>query len=81
VTAIISEIDFHQLDLNILHWLVPGMVREKLNCIFKSLPKNIRTQLFPLTDTVTEFLTQYKTHNHLFQSISDFVLKKRKSLI
>jgi ATP-dependent helicase HrpA len=78
VTAVISEIDFHQLDLNIMQWLVPGMIREKLNCIFKSLPKNIRTQLFPLTDTVTEFLTQYKTHNHLFQSISDFVLKKTK---
>ena len=78
VTAVISEIDFHQLDLNIMQWLVPGMIREKLNCIFKSLPKNIRTQLFPLTDTVTEFLTQYKTHHHLFQSISDFVLKKTK---
>ena len=78
VTAIISEIDFHQLDLNILQWLVPGMIREKMNCIFKSLPKNIRTQLFPLTDTVTEFLTQYKTHHHLFQSISDFILKKTK---
>jgi len=78
VTAVISEIDFHQLDLNILQWLVPGMIREKLNCIFKSLPKNIRTQLFPLTDTVTEFLTQYKTHHHLFQSISDFILKKTK---
>jgi ATP-dependent helicase HrpA len=78
VTAVISEIDFHQLDLNIMQWLVPGMIREKLNCIFKSLPKNIRTQLFPLTDTVTEFLTQYKSHHHLFQSISDFVLKKTK---
>jgi ATP-dependent helicase HrpA len=61
-----------------MQWLVPGMIREKLNCIFKSLPKNIRTQLFPLTDTVTEFLTQYKTHHHLFQSISDFVLNKTK---
>jgi ATP-dependent helicase HrpA len=78
VTAVISEIDFHQLDLNIMQWLVPGMIREKLNCIFKSLPKNIRTQLFPLTDTVTEFLTQYKTHHHLFQSISSFVLNKTK---
>jgi ATP-dependent helicase HrpA len=78
VTAVISEIDFHQLDLNIMQWLVPGMIREKLNCIFKSLPKNIRTQLFPLSDTVTEFLTQYKNHHHLFQSISDFVLKKTK---
>jgi ATP-dependent helicase HrpA len=78
VTAVISEIDFHQLDLNILQWLVPGMIREKLNCIFKSLPKNIRIQLLPLTDTVTEFLTEYKTHEHLFQSISQFILKKTK---
>jgi ATP-dependent helicase HrpA len=78
VTAIISEIDFHQLDLQSLQWLVPGMIREKLNCIFKSLPKHIRTQLLPLADSVTEFLTQYKTHHHLFQSISDFILKKTK---
>jgi ATP-dependent helicase HrpA len=42
------------------------------------LPKNSRTPLFPLTDTVTEFLIQYKTHHHFFQSISDFVLKKTK---
>jgi ATP-dependent helicase HrpA len=78
VTAIISEIDFHQLDLQSLQWLVPGMIREKLNCIFKSLPKHIRTQLLPLADSVTEFLTQYKTHQHLFQSISDFIYKKTK---
>ena len=78
VTAVISEIDFHQLDLQSLQWLVPGMIREKLNCIFKSLPKHIRTQLLPLADSVTEFLTHYKTHHHLFQSISDFILKKTK---
>lgn len=78
VTAMISEIDFHQLDLNRLQWLVPGMIREKLNCIFKSLPKHIRIQLLPLADSVTEFLTQYKTYHHLFQSISDFILKKTK---
>ena len=78
VTAMISEIDFHQLDLNRLQWLVPGMIREKLNCIFKSLPKHIRTQLLPLADSVTEFLTQYQTYHHLFQSISDFILKKTK---
>jgi len=78
VTAIISEIDFHQLDLNRLQWLVPGMIREKLNCIFKSLPKHLRTQLLPLADSVTEFLTQYQTYHHLFQSISDFILKKTK---
>ena len=78
VTAVISEIDFHQLDLDILQWLVPGMIREKLNCIFKSLPKHIRIPLLPLSDTVTAFLTQYKTHHHLFQSISDFILKKTK---
>jgi ATP-dependent helicase HrpA len=78
VTAMISEIDFHQLDLNRLQWLVPGMIREKLNCIFKSLPKHIRIQLLPLADSVTEFLTQYKTYHHLFQSISDFIFKKTK---
>jgi len=78
VTAMISEIDFHQLDLNRLQWLVPGMIREKLNCIFKSLPKHLRIQLLPLADSVTEFLTQYKTYHHLFQSISDFILKKTK---
>ena len=78
VTASISEIDFHQLDLKILQWLVPGMIREKLNCIFKSLPKPIRTKLLPLSDTVTEFLTLYTKENPLYKALSDFILKKTK---
>ena len=78
VTVVISEIDFHQLNLQGLQWLVPGMIREKLNCIFKSLPKNIRTQLFPLTDSVTEFLTHYKVSDHLLQSITHFIFNKTK---
>ena len=38
-----------------LEWLVPGMIREKVATLIKSLPKTIRTQLGPVQQVVTEF--------------------------
>jgi ATP-dependent helicase HrpA len=39
-------------------WLVPGLVREKVAHAFKSLPKQIRRQLLPLSEHVTPFLEE-----------------------
>ncbi len=38
-------------------WLVPGLIREKLTLLLKSLPKDKRRPLIPLPDTVTAFLS------------------------
>jgi ATP-dependent helicase HrpA len=49
----------NQLDKAVLSWLVPGMIREKVTHILKSLPKSWRNRLQPLPPVVTEFLSQH----------------------
>jgi ATP-dependent helicase HrpA len=44
----INEADFD--------WLVPGLIREKLTLLLKSLPKSRRRQLVPIPETVSGFL-------------------------
>jgi ATP-dependent helicase HrpA len=46
----------NQLDDARLSWLVPGMVREKVNWYLKALPKALRNRLIPLPEFVTAFL-------------------------
>ena len=38
-------------------WLVPGMIREKLQAMIKGLPKQIRRTCVPVPDFVTKFLS------------------------
>ncbi|MDO5640261.1 MAG: DUF3418 domain-containing protein [Neisseria sp.] len=39
-----------------LEWLVPGMIREKLQLLIKALPKQIRRLCVPVPDFITRFL-------------------------
>lgn len=39
-----------------LEWLVPGMIREKLQLLIKALPKQIRRICVPVPDFITAFL-------------------------
>ncbi|MGZ5648679.1 MAG: ATP-dependent RNA helicase HrpA, partial [Usitatibacter sp.] len=47
----------NQVDEAALDWLVPGMVREKVAWTMKALPKKVRTQLVPVPEHVTKFLS------------------------
>lgn len=65
-------------------WLVPGLIREKLIFLIKSLPKAKRRQLVPVPETVTQFLEWSSsapgvTERPLFSIFSQY-LKKRKGL-
>ncbi len=46
----------NQVDAGRLSWLVPGMIREKVQHLLRALPKGVRTRLMPLSETVTAFL-------------------------
>ncbi len=46
----------NQVDEAAIDWLVPGMVRDKVAWIMKSLPKRVRTALVPVPEHVTKFL-------------------------
>ena len=39
-----------------LEWLVPGMIREKIQLLIKALPKQIRRICVPVPDFITKFL-------------------------
>ena len=47
----------NRVDPAAIDWLVPGLIREKLTLLLKSLPKDKRRPLIPLPDTVTAFLS------------------------
>ncbi|MFO1205950.1 MAG: ATP-dependent RNA helicase HrpA [Burkholderiales bacterium] len=48
----------NQLDPRRLDWLVPGMLREKVNALLRALPKQTRKLLVPVPETVTACLVE-----------------------
>ncbi|MEW6131976.1 MAG: ATP-dependent RNA helicase HrpA [Pseudomonadota bacterium] len=40
-----------------LDWAVPGLLRDRVNALFKALPKDIRNGFIPLAQSVTAFLS------------------------
>ena len=39
-----------------MDWLVPGLLREKVDILLKGLPKSMRSRLMPLNETVDAIL-------------------------
>jgi ATP-dependent helicase HrpA len=60
VTATMPLALLNQLDSTRAEWLVPGMIREKITHLVKSLPKTIRRMCVPVPEFVTGFLEQAK---------------------
>lgn len=58
VTATIPLALLNQLDPTRAEWLVPGMLREKVTHLVKSLPKTLRRVCVPVPEFVTAFLEQ-----------------------
>ena len=57
VTVDVPLPSLNQLDPAQFEWLVPGMIREKLALLIKSLPKQQRRNCVPVPDFVTRFLS------------------------
>ncbi len=63
-----------------IEWLVPGLIREKLILLLKSLPKDRRRPLIPLPDTVTAFLSEAKPGEQtLTDALAAFIRKKTRA--
>ncbi|UOO82023.1 ATP-dependent RNA helicase HrpA [Uruburuella testudinis] len=56
VTLTIPLPVLNRLNPAALEWLVPGMIREKLQLLIKALPKQIRRICVPVPDFITRFL-------------------------
>jgi len=57
-------------------WLVPGMIREKLQAMIKALPKQIRRCCVPVPDFVTQFLlSEPDQHKPIAPQLAHFILR------
>lgn len=41
-----------------LDWAIPGLLRDRVNALFKALPKDVRNGFIPLAQSVTAFLSE-----------------------
>lgn len=53
----------NRINASRLEWLVPGMIREKLQLLIKALPKQIRRICVPVPDFITTFLSSHPDIN------------------
>ena len=67
----------NQMDGAVLTWLVPGMIREKVLFLLKSLPKAMRNRLIPLPESVTAFLEAVQPGSTSLQSALETYLGAR----
>lgn len=73
ITANISLKNLNQIDTNLFDWLVLGLIREKINFIFKKIPKNIRLNLMPIEENITKFLEKYDQTKDFYAGIVEFI--------
>ncbi|MCE5180653.1 MAG: ATP-dependent RNA helicase HrpA [Betaproteobacteria bacterium] len=67
----------NQIDARRFDWLVPGMIREKLTVLVKSLPKRLRSACVPVPDFVTAALMAMPAgQGALTESLAAFIRKK-----
>ena len=69
---LLNRVEAAQID-----WLVPGLIREKLILLLKSLPKDKRRPLIPLPDTVTAFLSEAKPGERLLTEALGATIRKK----
>lgn len=61
----------HFVQGNVLEWLVPGLLEEKITHLLRSLPKGIRKSFVPVPDKAREIVrTLEPTHGDLLDSLS-----------
>jgi ATP-dependent helicase HrpA len=55
-------------------WLVPGLLREKINALIKGLPKEYRKRLLPLSKTTETILSEMpRQKTSLMTALSEFI--------
>ena len=68
-----------QLPVSRLQWLVPGMIREKVIAMVRSLAKPIRKQLVPVPDFVDDFLMANQVSDQPLDAVlSQFIYQRKR---
>src|SRR5690606_19807336 len=73
VTAIVPLHLLNRIAPEPFEWLVPGLLRDKVNALLRGLPKSLRRACVPIPETVTECLEWLDAAGHdrsLFDALS-----------
>lgn len=82
VTATIPLVLLNQLNPMQTQWLVPGMLREKLTYLVKSLPKTFRRVCVPVPDFITGFLEQHTVGTMpIAEAMAAYIFKQTKLIV
>ena len=82
VTLTLPLAQLNQIPAQRMEWLVPGLLKEKLVQLIKTLPQKIRAKLVPVPEFVEEFLSTVagsdkKMNQGLIPPLIDFILEAR----
>ena len=82
VTLTLPLAQLNQIPAARMEWLVPGLIKEKLVQLIKTLPQRIRAKLVPVPEFVDEFLStvagnEKKLAQGLIQPLIDYILEAR----
>ncbi|WP_088179030.1 ATP-dependent RNA helicase HrpA [Azonexus hydrophilus] len=82
VTLTLPLAQLNQIPVLRMEWLVPGLIKEKLVQLIKTLPQKIRAKLVPVPEFVEEFLAAVagndrKLNQGIIQPLIDYILEAR----
>ncbi len=82
VTLTLPLAQLNQIPVLRMEWLVPGLIKEKLVQLIKTLPQKIRAKLVPVPEFVEEFLltvvgSEKKLNQGIIQPLIDYILEAR----
>ncbi len=82
VTLTLPLAQLNQIPVQRMEWLVPGLLKEKLVQLIKTLPQKIRAKLVPVPEFVEEFMSTVagndkKMNQGLIQPLIDHILEAR----
>jgi ATP-dependent helicase HrpA len=82
VTLTLPLAQLNQIPVQRMEWLVPGLLKEKLVQLIKTLPQRIRAKLVPVPEFVEEFIAatagnEKKMGQGLITPLIDYILEAR----
>ncbi|NJD23941.1 MAG: ATP-dependent RNA helicase HrpA [Betaproteobacteria bacterium] len=82
VTLTLPLAQLNQIPALRMEWLVPGLLKEKLVQLIKTLPQRIRAKLVPVPEFVEEFLSTVESNDKkmnqgLIPPLIDYILEAR----
>ena len=64
------------IESDLVDWAVPGLLREKIEAMLRSLPKHIRRHLFPIAETARKASKDMPQTGHLQYALSAWLYKE-----